>query len=176
AGGGRRPNGHTPHRGHLREEVQRIPGDGGGHQGCEGRDRGDLPLHADLPGNGRFGVMSAARFEDVDVGYEIPVHKKVVRREDVKAYADASGDQNPLHQDDAFAQSVGFPGIIAHGMFTMAHLTTGLIRWLGDPGALASIEVQFRAVVFMDETIVAKGRVESVDEASRRAMLDGWVE
>ena len=120
-------------------------------------------------------MTSAARFEDVDVGYEIPVHKKVVRREDVKAYADASGDQNPLHQDDAFAQSVGFPGIIAHGMFTMAHLTTGLIRWLGDPAALKAIRVQFRAVVFMDETIEAGGRVTALDAQTRRATLDVWV-
>src|SRR5438067_7490487 len=116
------------------------------------------------------------RFDDVKVGDELPAVSKVVRREQVKAYADASGDQNPLHQDDSFAQSVGFPGIIAHGMFTMAHLVSALTRWLGDPGGLKSIEVQFRAVVFMDETIVAKGRVESVDEASRRAMLDVWVE
>ena len=115
-------------------------------------------------------------FDDVKAGDEIPVLRKVVQREDVKAYADASGDQNPLHQDDNFARSVGFPGIIAHGMFTMAHVVKAVTDWLGDPGALASIDVQFRAVVFMDETIVAKGRVESVDEASRRAMLDVWVE
>ena len=121
-------------------------------------------------------MAATVRFEDVAVGQELPPKAKVVKREQVKAYADASGDQNPLHQDDAFAQSVGFPGIIAHGMFTMAHLTSALTDWLGDPGALESIEVQFRAVVFMDETIVAKGRVESLDEAARRATLDVWVE
>ena len=120
-------------------------------------------------------MASKVRFEDVDVGYEIPVHKKVVKREDVKAYADASGDQNPLHQDDAFAQSVGFPGIIAHGMFTMAHLTTGLTRWLGDPGALLAIKVQFRAVVFMDETIEAGGRVTDLDPATKQATVEVWV-
>ena len=61
--------------------------------------------------------MRGLRFEDVKVGDRIPALSKVVRREDVRAYADASGDQNPLHQDDPFARSVGFPGIIAHGMF-----------------------------------------------------------
>jgi acyl dehydratase len=115
------------------------------------------------------------RFEDVSVGDEIPELAKVVRREDVKAYADASGDQNPLHQDDAFARSVGFPGIIAHGMFTMAHLTTCLARWAEDPAALRRIRVQFRAVVFMDETIVAGGRVTALDPNTRRATLDVWV-
>src|SRR6266571_2757876 len=98
-------------------------------------------------------MAATVGFDDVKVGDEIPPGSKVVRREDVKAYADASGDQNPLHQDDNFARSVGFPGIIAHGMFTMAHLTTCLTTWLGDPASLKGIKVQFRAVVYMDETI-----------------------
>ena len=119
--------------------------------------------------------MSRVRFEDLAVGDEIPPLSKVVRREDVKAYADASGDQNPLHQDDEFARGVGFPGIIAHGMFTMAHLVTCLTGWLGDPAALERIHVQFRSVVFMGDTIVAGGRVRSLDPARRRATLDEWV-
>jgi acyl dehydratase len=120
-------------------------------------------------------VTAKVKFDDVHVGDEIPVHAKVVRREAVKAYADASGDQNPLHQDDAFAQGVGFPGVIAHGMFTMAHLTTTLTRWLGDPAALASVKAQFRAVVFMDETVEAGGRISSLDRETKRATLDVWV-
>jgi acyl dehydratase len=116
-------------------------------------------------------MASKVRFEDVDVGDEIPPLSKVVKREEVKAYADASGDQNPLHQDDDFARAVGFPGIIAHGMFSMAHLTKAITDWLGDPGALRSIKVQFRAVVFMEETLVAKGTVISLDPSTRRATL-----
>ncbi len=118
----------------------------------------------------------APRFEEVSVGDEVFAVPKVVRREDVKAYADASGDQNPLHQDDAFAQSVGFPGIIAHGMFSMAHVVKALKDWAGDPAALRTIKVQFRAVVYMDETLVAKGRVASRDEGSREVTLDVWAE
>jgi acyl dehydratase len=121
-------------------------------------------------------VAASVRFEELSVGQEVPSKAKVVKREEVKAYADASGDQNPLHQDDAFARSVGFPGIIAHGMFTMAHLTSALTEWLGDPAALLSLAVQFRAVVFMDETIVARGTVGSLDERSRQATLKVWVE
>jgi acyl dehydratase len=115
-------------------------------------------------------------FDRVQVGDEIPALPKVVKREEVKAYADASGDQNPLHQDDNFARSVGFPGIIAHGMFTMAHLVKAVTNWTGDPGAMKRMKVQFRAVVFMDETIVARGRVESLDPESKRARLSVWVE
>jgi acyl dehydratase len=121
-------------------------------------------------------VPAKVRFDDVAVGDELPPLSKVVKREEVKAYADASGDQNPLHQDDAFARSVGFPGIIAHGMFTMAHLTKAVTDWLGDPSALKRMHVQFRAVVFMDETIVARGRVAELDPASKRAKVEVWVE
>ena len=119
-------------------------------------------------------MAANVKFESVKVGDEIPTMSKVVRRQDVKAYADASGDQNPLHQDDEFARSVGFPGIIAHGMFTMAHLTKVLTDWLGDPAALKSIKVQFRQVVYMDETLVAGGAIESLNEADRRATLSVW--
>ncbi len=121
-------------------------------------------------------MTAGVSFAETAMGDRMPALSKVVRREEVKAYADASGDQNPLHQDDAFARSVGFPGIIAHGMFTMAHLVRALTNWLGDPGALVSIDVQFRAVVYMDETITAQGEVVELDEASRRARLNVWVE
>ena len=117
-----------------------------------------------------------ASFGSVSVGEDVFAVPKVVRREDVKAYADASGDQNPLHQDDAFAQSVGFPGIIAHGMFSMAHMVKALKDWAGGPGALKQISVQFRAVVYMDETLVARGRVAEKDESSRSVTLDVWAE
>ena len=115
-------------------------------------------------------------FDALEVGQEVFESAKVIRREDVKAYADASGDQNPLHQDDDFARSVGFPGIIAHGMFSMAHLTKSLKDWVGNPTALRSIRVQFRSVVYMDETLVAKGRIASKNEATREVTLDVWEE
>ena len=121
-------------------------------------------------------MAAGARLEDLEVDQEVFSVSKVVKREDVKAYADASGDQNPLHQDDSFARSVGFPGIIAHGMFTMAHLAKALTDWLGDPAALKRIKVQFRAPVFMDEVVVAKGRVASVDRETRRVTLSVWAE
>ena len=93
----------------------------------------------------------------------------------MKAYADAGGDRNPLHQDDAFARSVGFDGIIAHGMFTMGHMAQCLVDWLGDPAPIARLKAQFRAPVSMGDTIVAAGRVRSVDPETRTAVLELWV-
>jgi acyl dehydratase len=116
-----------------------------------------------------------ARFEGLHPGDDVPGLARVVTREDVRAYAEASGDPNPLHQDDAVARSVGFPGIIAHGMFTMGHLAACVASWAGDPGNVIRLSVQFRAPVFMDEEIVAAGRVRSLDPATRTATVDLWV-
>jgi acyl dehydratase len=115
------------------------------------------------------------RFEDLFVGYEIPGRARHILRKQIKTYADASGDQNPLHQDDDFARAVGFPGIIAHGMLTMGELANCLTDWLGDPAALVRLKVQFRAPVFVDDVIVAEGRVKSLDPKARTTVLDVWV-
>jgi acyl dehydratase len=114
-------------------------------------------------------------FDDVRVGDELPELRRVVAREDVKAYADAGGDQNPLHQDDGFARAVGFPGIIAHGMFTMGHMAACVVAWAGDPAAVTAISAGFRAPVFMGEELVAGGRVAVLDPDARTATLETWV-
>lgn len=117
----------------------------------------------------------AVSFASVSVGAEIPERSKVVRPEDVLAYADVSDDRNPLHLDDAFAKEAGFAGQIAHGMFTLAHLTTCLTDWLGDPAGLASIRALFRAPVFMGDTVVAGGTIKELDPDTKKAVLDVWV-
>ena len=115
------------------------------------------------------------RFDDLAVGQELPTFARTVTREDVKAYADASGDQNPLHQDDEVARAAGFPRVVAHGMYTMGTLASWLVDWLGDPEALLRLHVHFRAPVFVDEAIECGGRVRSLDPQARTAVLDVWV-
>ena len=112
---------------------------------------------------------------DVAVGAEIPSLSRVVTREDVKTYADVGGDRNPLHLDDAVARAAGFPGIIAHGMFTMGHLATCVSRWSGGPERIHRLTAQFRAPVSMGEEIVAGGRVKAVDTERGVALLECWV-
>jgi acyl dehydratase len=53
----------------------------------------------------------------------------VVQRSDLVRYAQASGDHNPIHQDEDVARSVGLPGVIAHGMFTMALAARAVETW-----------------------------------------------
>jgi meromycolic acid (3R)-3-hydroxyacyl-[acyl-carrier protein] dehydratase HadB len=114
-------------------------------------------------------------FEGVAVDDPVPEVRRLVTREDVGAYAEASGDRNPLHLDDVFARSVGFDGVIAHGMFTMGHMSVAVVSWAGDPAAVQSISAQFREPVPMGVEIVAGGRVRSIDPETRTAELDLWV-
>jgi acyl dehydratase len=117
----------------------------------------------------------SGRLAELSVGDRLFEVSRVVTREDVKAYADASGDQNPLHQDDAVARAAGFPGIVAHGMYTMGTLASAIVAWAGSEGSLARMRVQFRAPVFLNETIVCGGSVRSIDAASGTVVLDVWV-
>lgn len=117
----------------------------------------------------------SVRFEDLRTGDAVPALARIVTREDVRAYAGAGGDHNPLHQDDDVARMVGFDGIIAHGMFTMGLLGTCVSGWAGDPANITRISAQFRAAVFLQEEIVASGRVRSVDAEHRTAVVELWV-
>ncbi len=111
----------------------------------------------------------------VEAGSELPTRSRIVRAEDVKAYAEAGGDANPLHQDEAVARAAGFPGIIAHGMFTMGHLAACIAGWAGGPDRVRRLTSQFHAPVFMGEEIVAGGRVKSVDADRAVAVIECWV-
>jgi acyl dehydratase len=111
--------------------------------------------------------------ETLTVGTELPELSRTVTAADVKAYADAGGDQNPLHQDEAFARSVGFDGIIAHGMFTMGHMAAAITSWAGEDAVLDRIAAQFRAPASMGDVIVAGGRVRAIDGG--RVTLALWV-
>ena len=91
-----------------------------------------------------------------------------VTRADLVAYANASGDQNPIHQDEELARSVGLPGVIAHGMFTMALVGRAVEEWAG-PGSVVEIGCKFTRPVVVPagdegvEVTVAGTRGEPAD-------------
>ncbi len=62
----------------------------------------------------------------------LPTHTFTVTRADLVRYAEASGDHNPIHQDEAVAVEVGLPGVIAHGMYTMALAARAVAEWFPD--------------------------------------------
>jgi acyl dehydratase len=83
------------------------------------------------------------RWDDVEVGTELPPLRVELRRADLVRYAGASGDFNPIHWDEQFAVAAGLPGVIAHGMLTMAQAGRLVTDWAGDADALVSIGVRF---------------------------------
>lgn len=66
-----------------------------------------------------------------------------IDRELLKRYADASGDQNPIHQDEAFAKSVGLPDVIAHGMLTMGLVGQYVSDWAGGSANVKEFSARF---------------------------------
>lgn len=65
-------------------------------------------------------------------GEELEPQEYAVTRADLVAYAEASGDHNPIHTDEQVAVSVGLPGVIAHGMYTLALAARAVAHWTGD--------------------------------------------
>ena len=74
-------------------------------------------------------------------------------------YAGASGDFNPIHIDEEFAKSVGLPGRILHGLWTMAQVARAQTEAGGGPESLRSLSVQFRGMGFPEQEIVVRGTV-----------------
>ena len=79
-------------------------------------------------------------------------------------YAGASGDFNPIHIDEEFARSVGLPGRILHGLWTMAQVARAHTDAAGGPASLRRLSVQFRGMGRLGEEIVVSGTVRSVED------------
>jgi acyl dehydratase len=85
----------------------------------------------------------------VAAGDALPPLELRVRRADLVRYAGASLDFNPIHWNDRVATDVGLPGVIAHGMYTMAIAGRLVTDWLGDPGRLVSYSARFTRPVIV---------------------------
>jgi acyl dehydratase len=79
----------------------------------------------------------------IEVGTVLEEKVFYLDRAMLKAYADASGDQNPIHQNEKFALSVGLPNVIAHGMLTMALVGKYVTDWAGGPAAVTEYSARF---------------------------------
>ena len=107
----------------------------------------------------------------IEVGTELPEKVFYVDRALLKQYADASGDQNPIHQNEEFALSVGLPNVIAHGMLTMALVGKYVSDFAG--GSANVLEYGAR---FIKPVIVPAGqKVDLTVSASVTELSDGKV-
>ncbi len=89
-------------------------------------------------------------------------------------YAGASGDFNPIHIDEAFAQQVGLPGRILHGLYTMAQVARAHTEAAGGPAKLKRLSVQFRGLGRLGEPITISGTVREVSDGT--AIVDAQAE
>ena len=109
-------------------------------------------------------------------GQELPSRTRAVTREDIAAYAEVGGDDNPIHVSDEAAAAAALPnGIIAHGMFVLGHMAATVADWVGSADAIVGLAGQFRAMVHPGDTITAGGTVRAVDAGTNTATLDLWV-
>lgn len=79
----------------------------------------------------------------INVGDALPTKIFYLDRGLLKAYADASGDQNPIHQNEEIAVSVGLPNVIAHGMLTMALVGKFVTDWAGGSASVKEFSARF---------------------------------
>ena len=97
----------------------------------------------------------------IEVGMTLPEKVFYIDRALLKAYADASGDQNPIHQNEEFALSVGLPNVISHGMLTMALAGKYVTEWAGGSANVREFSARFIKPVIVpagekvDLTVVA---------------------
>ena len=101
----------------------------------------------------------------VQVGDALPEVAETIERLDLIRYAGASGDFNPIHWSDEIARAVGLPGVIAHGMYSMAVAARMVSGWAGEPAAIKRLKVRFSAMIEPGQTLTAKGEVAEVDGA-----------
>jgi acyl dehydratase len=90
-----------------------------------------------------------------------PITRGPISRSQIARFAAATGDFNPIHTDEAFAQKVGFPSVIAHGPLTLAFLTQALGHNFG-PEKVRAVSAQFRAPILPGDSLRIEGTVTEV--------------
>jgi len=122
--------------------------------------------------------MTALDPRTVTVGTELlPLVKGPITREDLKRYAAASGDPNPMHTDEEFARNAGYPGVFAHGMLSMGYLGEFLVQ-AGGVGSIRRFRARFAKLTWPGDVVTCRGRVTAVrDEGAARLVdCDIWTE
>lgn len=111
----------------------------------------------------------------VEIGMDLP--EKVfgpITREEIKAYADASGDDNPIHQDEDYAKKSGAPTVFAMGMLPAAYVAHAISDWFGGPQNLRRFKVRFTTRVWPGDEIVCRGTVVGIEDGLVKATVEAF--
>ncbi|MDJ0321237.1 MaoC family dehydratase [Pseudarthrobacter sp. PS3-L1] len=118
---------------------------------------------------------------ELSVGQDIGTRSIALTRQDLVKYAGASGDFNPIHWNEAFATSVGLPGVIAHGMFTMGAAVQLVTDWADGAAAVVDYQTRFTKPVLVADstgtpdagaTLEVTGTVGALDPEGGTARID----
>ncbi len=116
--------------------------------------------------------MQGLYFDELSVGQSAEM-SRVVGAADIEAFAEVSGDNNPVHLDAAYAASTPFGERIAHGMLSAGYISAILGTRLPGPGAIyLSQALRFRRPVKIGDLVVARATIRELDEAKGRVTLD----
>jgi 3-hydroxybutyryl-CoA dehydratase len=107
---------------------------------------------------------------ELQPGAQIPTLSVTPDRYLTVRYAGAAGDFNPIHIDEEFARSVGLPGRILHGLWTMAQVARAQTEAAGGPQRLKRLAVQFRGMGLPEQELRVSGTVREVEDG--RALID----
>ena len=116
--------------------------------------------------------MTAPALQSVAAGDVLTPLERRVTQAEIDAYAEASGDHNPIHLDEDFARSVGLPGTIAHGLLAMGILAEAISRWAGGSTRQLGLECRFSKPLRPGNTITCSGKVIAVDTVAGIATLE----
>ena len=109
------------------------------------------------------GVTPGMELDEVVFG---PLH-----RDDFVRYANASGDDNPIHQDEEYAQANGAPTIFAMGMLPAGYLAHAVSDWFGSPEHLRRYKVRFTTRVWVGDEVVCSGKVVSIEDGQIKVAI-----
>ncbi len=111
-------------------------------------------------------------FDELSIGQSAEM-SRVVGAADIEAFAEVSGDNNPVHLDDAYARTTTFGERIAHGMLSAAYISAILGAKLPGPGVIyLSQSLRFRRPVRIGDLVVAKATITALDENRARVTLN----
>ena len=119
--------------------------------------------------------MAARALSEVTIGEIVGPVIVPVDRARLVDYANASGDQNPIHQDETFARSVGLPNLIAHGMWTMGATGSVVSAWAGEASRVVEFGTRFTSMVVVPtegSQIEVTAVVKAIDAQAGRVTLD----
>jgi acyl dehydratase len=122
-------------------------------------------------------VKTGGKVTSAPEGEQISPLQKHVTQAQIDAYADASGDHNPIHIDLQAARTVGLPGTIAHGMLSMAFLGQLLTNWITSQpsgGWISRLRVRFQAMVFPGDTLSCRGVLR--ERLDNRQRFELWID